>query len=865
MLTHLLTLKLSCFFLWSLLAVPALCLSISFDSPLVLPGLPDHGDKLLIRGSPRWIHPGVQYQPGGHDTETPFTRMHFYNTDGLYQYAQGDHLLEFLGMMGMGGGAVARETDSESKDVYVYTDRDGVVHRITREELRLWYALYHEQQLERLIFGDRLPAGGGVPPEQWAMAHRLVPWSQRRILARLINEHREKLESPKVRRTPVGKNDEKENPGGARESGHQFSEEVGSKGFNVQPVVADDSTDAANRVSASLPTATRHQAEEKMPESTEDKPEGFDPDKLLPVDAWRRVLTYITSRDDLRNLRAVHSVFTGLVGEQFAPTLAAGYLQTLPEPAREQVKASLEQVFTPDICPGQMQQWLERCPLPRYDRALLSLRQDKPWFPLFVAGTVNLAFDTCSLSIVDQGVIRQRSVEPEHFSSDGQYFVSFLYGEGTNVTAYTLTERGEWRDEAQLPHEGVIAAAFSPRGLFLVTASRVSVKIWRKDASGLWEEINRIELSINRIPVFTPDGKKLALASYNHRISSVTKVLESGESDQWREVLHIEHSNAARQNHLVFSPNGQYLAIALANGTTQVWRSSHREAWLKIAALHLPGQISDMAFSPDSHYLATEFIDPGGHQSAGPGPSPPCSVQIWELGPETVHPHLAEWIKLKWNAKALEFSPDGRYLLVAGHYHDIAQLWRLDEGKWRLSKDIKPILTKKIQLVIPPEHNQEHTAFLVTFTTAFSPNSKYLAISSASSTTAIFSLMEETPELVMELQHDGLVQTLAFNPVTNSLAVKSNIYTLSIWHPSGEGLSPWSQKGHFRKIVDHFLSLEERVIFDAAMIYDYPWQGSLVFSPSGRHLMASGYPNFKKALRLEVIPDRINGTSSGSR
>ena len=195
-------------------------------------------------------------------------------------------------MMNMKGSIVARYTDSEGKEVYVYMDSDGVLHTITQDELRIWYALYHEQQLDRLVFGDNLPAGGGVPPEQWAIEHRIVPWSQLRILARLINEHHIKPGNPKIRRTPIGKNDKENHPKGTREPKRSFSVDDRRAGFKTQSMDVGSSASKAYSFSAPQLTTTGHHTEEKLPESREKGQYREVFDKIIPHEGINASLGY---------------------------------------------------------------------------------------------------------------------------------------------------------------------------------------------------------------------------------------------------------------------------------------------------------------------------------------------------------------------------------------------------------------------------------------------------------------------------------------------------------------------------------------------------------------------------------------------
>ena len=72
-----------------------------------------------------------------------------------------DPILIFLSLQSLNRFSAIRYQNEFGEHVYVFVGADGKIHYLSFLEAQNRYAIYHEQQLEKLILGDGLPAGGG--------------------------------------------------------------------------------------------------------------------------------------------------------------------------------------------------------------------------------------------------------------------------------------------------------------------------------------------------------------------------------------------------------------------------------------------------------------------------------------------------------------------------------------------------------------------------------------------------------------------------------------------------------------------------------------------------------------------------------
>ena len=116
--------------------------------------------------------------------------------------AEYDPFLQLLTQLASKPGAMVIRCIRQGGVVYVYMDHQGRQRQVSRETLQQWFSLYHEQQMEKVVFGEGLPAGGGEAPEAWQRKHRTVPEHLLRLLNRLATDNNEGI--PHLRQLPEG-------------------------------------------------------------------------------------------------------------------------------------------------------------------------------------------------------------------------------------------------------------------------------------------------------------------------------------------------------------------------------------------------------------------------------------------------------------------------------------------------------------------------------------------------------------------------------------------------------------------------------------------------------------------------------------
>ena len=112
-----------------------------------------------------------------------------------------------------------------------------------------------------------------------------------------------------------------------------------------------------------------------------------------------------------------------------------------------------------------------------------------------------------------------------------------------------------------------------------------------------------------QLAVFSPDGKRLATASWDH----TAKVWDAATGKE----LFTLRGHKERVGMVAFSPDGKYLATASYDNTAKIWDGRTGKELLTLPG-HA-GYVSSVAFSPDSKRLATA----GGYRGR-------WEIKIWD-------------------------------------------------------------------------------------------------------------------------------------------------------------------------------------------------------------------------------------------
>ncbi len=281
--------------------------------------------------------------------------------------------------------------------------------------------------------------------------------------------------------------------------------------------------------------------------------------------------------------------------------------------------------------------------------------------------------------------------------------------------------------------EILMSGALSPNGQTLASGGYTDsniVQVWRVADDTLLHKLEGTTVSRIKSIIFSPDGQMLAVGTLD------------GLVHLWRisdgELLHTLKGHTKGVSALAFSPDGQILASG--EDIVQVWRVSDGEL------LHtLPGALVDglddhgfssLTFSPDGQVLAL-----GASGSAG------MSVRLWRVSDGEL------LLTLMGGGTSLTFSPDGEMLasIITSPEDKTVRLWRVSDG------ELLHML-------------EGHTYFLTSI--AFSPDGQMLA----SGSLAEIRLWQVADGALLQTlwRHTNLVTNLAFSPDGKNLISGSN-------------------------------------------------------------------------------------------
>lgn len=181
----------------------------------------------------------------------------------------------------------------------------------------------------------------------------------------------------------------------------------------------------------------------------------------------------------------------------------------------------------------------------------------------------------------------------------------------------------------------VFTVGYGPDGRSLVSVSRDGhVKVWE---------------TVSGCIRFEPKGAFICAAlAGNDRLATADKDSEAGKVRLWdlqsgREVFACEASAGIIR--LAFSPDGKLLAGAQNHAQAVVWEAGTGKL-VRVLGVKKASLVLDVAFSPDSLFLATAGVDQ--------------TVKVWDLSDFTVRLTCTGH---KGRVSNVAYSPDGRHLV----------------------------------------------------------------------------------------------------------------------------------------------------------------------------------------------------------
>jgi WD40 repeat protein/serine/threonine protein kinase len=206
---------------------------------------------------------------------------------------------------------------------------------------------------------------------------------------------------------------------------------------------------------------------------------------------------------------------------------------------------------------------------------------------------------------------------------------------------------------------------------------------------------------------------------------------------------------------VAFSPDGQTIATASADGTARLWDAATGEPLGN--PLEHGAAVVAVAFSSDSRLLVTASED--------------HTARLWDVQTRAAHGSPLEHPGSVW---AVEFNPDGSKLLT-GCEDGQARVWDTTT-----TQSLDPPMRHR-----GPIHN-----------VAFSPDGTMMATASYDNTGRLWDALSHEPRGAV-LEHAGKIKAMAFSPDGRFVATGGEDRAVHIWHANtGKSYAKLTPHGH---------------------------------------------------------------------
>ncbi|MBO0883421.1 MAG: WD40 repeat domain-containing protein, partial [Mycobacterium sp.] len=286
---------------------------------------------------------------------------------------------------------------------------------------------------------------------------------------------------------------------------------------------------------------------------------------------------------------------------------------------------------------------------------------------------------------------------------------------------------------------------------------------------------------------FSPDGKLLASASWDHTI----KLYDTSDPNDPKPLGQPLKGHTNFLTSVAFSPDGKTLASSSADKTVRLWDlTTPTDVKELTAPLTGDGESCRVAFSPDGRTLAAAGED--------------GTVRLWDVADRRA-PHTGAVLSGHTGpVGAVAFSPNGRILASTGNDKSV-RLWDVADPA-------------RTQQVGPPL-----TGFTnITYAVAFDPAGSLLAVSGLDGVIQLWNVADPAhPIRVADplRAHNGAAFSVEFSPDGTILASASDDGTAKLWNL----LDPSNPVALGQPLADPGGAL-----------------GSVAFRPDGRYLATAG-------------------------